>query len=94
MQEASQGNKSGQRRTPDTEESCGDMFPELEREGDDVDDVERVGDTGSAGRAPKGPRLPALLRLVGVLGSLSIGTAGAKALLCKNMPDVGSCILE
>ena len=56
-------------------------MPELDREGDDVDDVDLVGDTGS-GVAPKLLRLPTLPRFVGVLGSLSIGTAGAKALLC------------
>ena len=63
---------------PDTDGSCGEMLPELDREGDDVDDVDLVGDTGSE----VAPRLPALARFVGVLGSLSIGIAGAKALLC------------
>ena len=77
---------------PDTEGSCGDALPELDREGDEVDELDLVGDTGSR-LALKLPRPPALPRFVGVLGSLSIGTAGAKALLCT-CEHSSSCLVR
>ncbi len=75
--------RTSEATVPDTEGSCGDAFPELDREGDEVEELDLVGDTGSR-VALKLPRPPALPRFVGVLGSLSMGTAGAKALLCTH----------
>ena len=59
-----------------------------------MDDVDLVGETGSR-VLPKLPRLLILPRFVGVLGSLSIGTAGAKALLCTRRAQPirpGNCV--
>ena len=61
------------------------MVPEVDRDGEEVEELDRVGDPGGSRPALKPPRLPELPRFVGVLGSLSIGTAGAKALLCSDM---------
>lgn len=78
---------------PDTEGIWGDMVPEVDRDGEEVEEFDRVGDPGGSRPALKLPRLPALPKLVGVLGSLSIGTAGAKALLCRDMLEINDMVM-
>ena len=52
-----------------------------------------MGEPGGSRPALKPPRLPELPRFMGVLGSLSIGTAGAKALLCRGMLKINAMVM-
>ena len=69
------------------------MVPEVDRDGEEVEELDRVGDPGSSRPALKPPRLLELPKFVGVLGSLSIGTAGAKALLCRDMLEINAMLM-
>ena len=69
------------------------MVPEVERDGEEVEEFDRVGDPGGSRPALKPPRLPELPRFMGVLGSLSIGTAGAKALLCRDTLKIDAMVM-
>ena len=69
------------------------MVPEVERDGEEVEEFDRVGEPGGSRPALKPPRLPELPRFMGVLGSLSIGTAGAKALLCRGMLKINAMVM-
>ena len=69
------------------------MVPEVERDGEEVEEFDRVGEPGGSRPALKPPRLPELPRFMGVLGSLSIGTAGAKALLCRGMLKITAMVM-
>ena len=70
------------------------MVPEVDRDGEEVEEFNRVGDPGGSRPALKPPRLPELPKFMGVLGSLSIGTAGAKALLCRGMLKINAMIMN